>query len=99
MAASDSQSRRSWPLDVMGSKYLAVRARDLRANEVALPVQSALVVIERAVMHPNDIAQLSDLGHALARSGFRSMTTVNSQAVLKAFSSGQTSWKRLGSLA
>jgi len=89
MAPPESSNRRSWPLDVMGSKYLAVRASDLRENEAAFTAHAALQVIERAIHHPTNPRQLSDLGQALTRSGLRSVSTPNWNAVLSAFRSGE----------
>ncbi|MFN0105502.1 MAG: hypothetical protein ACKV2U_25870 [Bryobacteraceae bacterium] len=88
MATSDSSRRRSWPIDVMGSKYLAVRAEDLKPNENPLPVPLALKAIEKAVIAPNDPRQLTELARALAPGG-RGLGTVNLRLLLRAFESGK----------
>ncbi len=89
MARPELSNRRSWPLDVMGSRYLVIRAIDLRENETAFAAQKALQLIERAINHPADTRQLSDLGQALTRSSLRSVGTPNWNAVFSAFRSGE----------
>jgi hypothetical protein len=89
MAGSGQSNRRSWPIDALGAKYLAVRAEDLRANEQPLSVQAALKAIERAVNHPTNSSQLIELGKAVARSGVRATETVNLHALTWAFQAGE----------
>lgn len=88
MASSDSSNRRSWPIDLMGSKYLAVRAVDLKPDEIPLPVALALKVIEKAASTPTDLRQLTALERALSPGG-RGMSTVNVRLLLNAFQSGK----------
>lgn len=88
MAEPKGSVRRCWLLDVMGSRFLAVRARDLQVDEVPLSPSAASKVVERAMDHPKDIGQLSSLQQALADSGLRSTSAINRSLLLRAFSAG-----------
>jgi len=89
MPESKGSVRRVWPLDVMGSNYWAIRARDLQVDEVPLSASTASQVIERAMVHPKDIGQLSNLQQAVADSGLRSTSKLNRSSILRAFSTGE----------
>mgnify|MGYP000325745260 CR=1 FL=1 len=88
MSQLHSDRRPSWPITVMGGKYLAIRAGDVQPHEDALAPEAAFRIIQRAMNHPHDPGQL----HALSRAvtGFKSSSgTVNGSAIENAFRSGK----------
>lgn len=88
MAASNQSRRRTWPIDTLGQKYLAVRVEDLKPTDQPMSGPATESAIQRAISHPNDIGQLIQLSQALRGSG-RIGGNVSLRALLWAFQTGE----------
>ncbi|HEU0122687.1 MAG TPA: hypothetical protein VFQ91_19300 [Bryobacteraceae bacterium] len=78
-------SRRCYPLQVAGGRYIALRKGDLRAGEQALAPPMARQILERAMRQPREVNELALFAAAVQRG----IGGINRAALNQAVQSGQ----------
>ncbi|MBL8236387.1 MAG: hypothetical protein JNM66_03150 [Bryobacterales bacterium] len=80
--------RKTWPLDVMGRNFIALRREDLAPDERPLDPKLAWSIFQRAFANPRDIRQLISISAAFWPVAVRAHANLRQSAFQKAVESG-----------